>query len=285
MTRSLSRPAAVLALAVAIAVPVAQPALVAAGTTPTTTTAGAATPDLTVAQAETAMVVQLNKDRTERRLPAVRVDSRLMAIARARSVDMATKGYFAHRQPDGRTAFDLISAARIAWLSAGEIIAWNNWPTLASSVGAANVGWLGSPGHYAILTDRSYNTIGVGLAVDPATGRKLWTALFVREPASAGATSASNLVSVPSRPGLGLRTAYARRIAFLRWTPVRAPAGVAYYQVQWRVAGGAWVTVARTTARSLKRYLRVHHLFSFRVRAFDRHGRPGAWSVIVRVRN
>jgi uncharacterized protein YkwD len=284
MTRILSRPTAVLALAVAIAVPLAGPALVAADATTTTATTSQTTPDLTVAQAEAAMVVQLNKDRTDRGIPAVRLDSRLMTIARARSVDMATKGYFDHRQPDGRTAFDMISAARIAWLSAGEIIAWNNWPTLASSVGAANLGWLGSPDHYAILTDRSYNSLGVGLAIDPPTGKKLWTAIFVREPVSTGAMSAGNVVAAPSRPGLSVRTAYGRRIAYLRWSAASAPTGVASYQVQRRVGRGAWVTLVRTTARSLRRYLRVHHLYSFRVRASDRQGHVGAWSGVVRVR-
>lgn len=287
MTRIPSRPAALLALAVALAIPLTEPALAAADTAPTTATATTSqpVPDLTVGQAEAAMVVALNQDRADHKLPAVRVDSRLMTIARARSVDMATKGYFDHRQPDGRTAFDMISAARIAWLSAGEIIAYNNWPTLASSVGAANQGWLGSSDHYAILTDPSYNSLGVGLAVDPATGKKLWTALFVREPATSGAVSASNLVPVPSRPGLSLRTALGRRVAYLRWSATTAPAGVAYYQVQRRVGRGVWVTIARTTARSVKRYLRVHHLYSFRVRAFDRTGHAGTWSRVVAVHN
>ena len=61
-----------------------------------------------------------------------------MAIARARSADMATKHYFSHTQPDGRNVFDILSAQKITWYGAGEIIAWNNYPTLETSIAAAN---------------------------------------------------------------------------------------------------------------------------------------------------
>jgi uncharacterized protein YkwD len=80
--------------------------------------------------AELAMVDALNADRTAVGLVPLRIDSRLMSIARARSVDMATKDYFSHTQPDGRNAFDLLTAAKVTWYYAGEIIAWNNYPTL-----------------------------------------------------------------------------------------------------------------------------------------------------------
>ena len=56
------------------------------------------------------MVDLLNADRTAAGLVPVRVDARLMAIARARSVDMATKHYFSHTQPDGRNVFDILTA-------------------------------------------------------------------------------------------------------------------------------------------------------------------------------
>ena len=54
-----------------------------------------------------------------------------MAIARARSADMAAKDYFSHTQPDGRNIFDILGAQRIAWYAAGENIAWNKYSTSA----------------------------------------------------------------------------------------------------------------------------------------------------------
>ena len=47
---------------------------------------------MTISQAELAMVDALNVDRTTRGLVPVRIDSRLMAIARARSADMVDEG-------------------------------------------------------------------------------------------------------------------------------------------------------------------------------------------------
>ncbi|HSH33883.1 MAG TPA: hypothetical protein VLB31_09690, partial [Actinomycetota bacterium] len=86
-----------------------------------------ATDDLTVEQAEAKVVSLLNAQRTDVGRIVLRVDPRLSAIARGRSEDMASKGYFSHQQPDGDWAWDLMTAAGIRWFGAGEIIAWNNW--------------------------------------------------------------------------------------------------------------------------------------------------------------
>src|ERR1700741_3790426 len=76
----------------------------------------------------TAIVARLNADRAAAGLVALRVDPRLMAIARARSADMIAKDYFSHTQPDGQNVFDIINAQHITWYKAGENIAWNNYP-------------------------------------------------------------------------------------------------------------------------------------------------------------
>ena len=98
----------------------------------------AATDDLTVEQAEARVVSLLNAQRKNAGRIVLRVDPRLSAIARGRSEDMASKGYFSHQQPDGDWAWDLMTAAGIRWFGAGEIIAWNNWGTLADSATSAS---------------------------------------------------------------------------------------------------------------------------------------------------
>ena len=75
-----------------------------------------------LAAAETTMLGLLNAQRSAIGLVPLRLDTRLTAIARARSTDMATKGYFAHQQPDGKWVWDLMTAAGIKWYYAGEII-------------------------------------------------------------------------------------------------------------------------------------------------------------------
>lgn len=236
--------------------------------------------DLTVTAAEQAMLDLLNGDRTRAGLVPVRVDSRLSAIARARSTDMASKGYFGHTQPDGRTVFDIIPAQGIRWYGAGEIIAWNNWPTLAESAAAANSGWLGSPGHRAIVMSTSYNYIGVGLAIDAASGKKFWTGVFMKGPDRTGGWVTLKPVS---EPGIA-RVASARyRTTVVSWRGgdvrlVVLTAGFRKYQVQARTDGGAWVwfrTATTNTSQAIR--LWAGHTYEMRVRACDRVGNCGAW--------
>jgi uncharacterized protein YkwD len=199
--------------------------------------AAAATDPWTIDQAEQAMVDLLNQDRTAAGLVPVQVDTRLMAIARARSVDMATKHYFSHTQPDGRNVFDIISAQHITWYGAGEIIAWNNYPTLELSTANANSQWMNSPGHKAIVLSTTLNYVGVGLAIEASTGKKYWTAVYIKGPDRTGARSTTNKPT--TAPGA---TDATKRVT-VSWTgaDVRLQvltSGFNYWQVQRRTDGG-----------------------------------------------
>src|SRR4029078_3202187 len=135
--------------------------------------AAAATDPWTIDKTEQAMVGLLNQDRTAAGLVPVQTDARLMAIARARSVDMATKHYFSHTQPDGRMVFDILNDQHIASYGARESIAWNNYPGLELSTSNANSQWMNSPGHKAIVLSPPLNYLAVGLAIDPRTGEHI----------------------------------------------------------------------------------------------------------------
>jgi uncharacterized protein YkwD len=243
----------------------------------------AAEDTMTVSAAEMAMVAALNVNRTERGLVPVRVDGRLMAIARARSADMAAKHYFSHTQPDGRNIFDIISASGIVWYGAGEILAMNNYPTIDTSLQRADLDWLNSPGHYAIVVSTSYNYVGVGLAIDPATGTKYWSAVYLKGPDRTGARASARA------PSVSAGSTWTRRRVRVSWSgaDVRLQvltAGLYTYQLQRRTDAGAWVTVRASTTRTYLGFdLPRHHTYTFRVRARDRVGNWGSWSA-VRVR-
>jgi len=234
--------------------------------------------------AETAMVAALNLDRTSHGLIPVRVDTRLMAIARARSNDMVANNYFSHVQPDGRNVFDILTAQHITWYNAGEIIAWNAFP-MDSTVAAANYQWTNSPDHYAIIMSTSYSYVGVGLAVDPATGKKVWTAVYLRGP---DRTAAHTTVYAPRVvAGPTSNTRYAK----LAWSgyDVRLQvltSGLRSWSVQRRVDGGTWTNVlVGTTLRSTTVKMYVGHRYVFRFIARDRAGNHGAWvSMVVDLR-
>jgi uncharacterized protein YkwD len=226
--------------------------------------------------AETAMVAALNHDRTVAGLVPVRVDARLMAIARARSNDMVAKNYFSHVQPDGRNVFDILTAQHITWYNAGEIIAWNAFP-MDSTAAAADYQWQHSPTHDAILMSSSYNYVGVGLAVDPSTGKKVWTADYIRGPDRTGARATVYTPKVVSGPTASTR--YAK----LSWTgyDVRLQAltsGLRSYVIQRRVDGGIWTSVVSgTTLHTATVKLYRGHRYEFRFAAHDRAGNSGTW--------
>ena len=243
---------------------------------PAVTATTEAVDDAAIAAAESAMVTLLNADRTERGLIPVRVDTRLMAIARARSVDMVTKGYFSHTQPDGQNVFDILTAKHITWYNAGEIIAWNNYP-MDSTASAANRQWLGSPGHYAIVTSTDYNYVGVGLAVDPDTGKKVWTAVYLKGPdrtaarASTGTPALGSWLTANSRRATVSWSGYDPKLQVLT-------AGLRSFYVQVRTDGLTWKTVSTaTTNRSWSFTVWKGHRYEVRVSPLDRAGNRGAW--------
>lgn len=234
-----------------------------------------------VTGAEGALVSAMNRDRVGAGLVPVRVDRRLSAIARARSMDMATKGYFDHTQPDGRQVFDIMSSGGITWYGAGEILAWNTWPDLGDSALAANQGWLDSPDHRAVLLSTDDNYVGVGLALAP-DGKRLWTVVFMKGPDRTGAVATAS-PPVRTTASVSAGTVGVR----LAWTGGDVPlqvltAGLQDFQVERRIDGGAWLMVkSSTTARSLTATVRPGHRYEFRVRARDRAGNAGSWTTVV----
>jgi uncharacterized protein YkwD len=234
--------------------------------------------DLTISEAEAEMVRLLNAERAKAGLVAVRVDSRLMAIARGRSNDMAAKHYFSHVEPDGDSVFDILSRSDITWYGAGEIIAWNTWPTLAESAVAARNGWMNSDPHRKIVMSTSYNYVGVGLAIDPSNGRKLWTGVFMKGPDRTG-----GWVKMAPLPDTKTASTARYRNVTVTWTGgdvqlVSLTAGFKAYQVQVRTDAGAWkVWSSGTTVTSRALRAWVGHEYDMRVRACDKAGNCGAW--------
>lgn len=247
--------------------------------TPTPVEPTPAPAELTVDQAEAEILRLINADRAAVGLIAVRVDRRLMSIARARSVDMATKDYFSHQQPDGRNVFDVIEATGMTWYRAGEIIAWNNYPGFALSAAGANSGWLGSQPHREIIESTLFNYVGVGVALQASTGKKYWTAVFLQGPDRTPGWAKQRAPRVTAGTRVG------RRTITLRWSgaDIRLQiltAGLRTFQVQRRVDGGRWRTIAWTRNTALRLSQARGHRYAYRVRTIDRAGNRGTWSTV-----
>src|SRR5262245_15438138 len=104
--------------------------------------------------AEAIILKKMNYERTKRGLVALRLDTRIAAIARDRSEYQARTGDADHTQGSNKV-FDFIQAAGIKWYAAGEIIAQNRYyPSIEDSAAAAIKGWLGSSTHRSILLSK-----------------------------------------------------------------------------------------------------------------------------------
>ena len=86
----------------------------------------------------------INVERASAGLSLFVWDDSLWAVARAHSVDMATRGFFSHTCPSGVTTSDRINNGT-RWSSGGECLAFGDTPS------AAVQAWMNSPGHRAIL--------------------------------------------------------------------------------------------------------------------------------------
>jgi uncharacterized YkwD family protein len=116
-------------------------------------------------------VVELtNQERAKNGLKPLALDTELSKVAREKSRDMQSKGYFSHTSPTYGSPFDMMKKFGITYRSAGENIAMGQ-PTPEEVVKA----WMNSSGHRANILNANYTHIGVGHV---ANGN-YWTQMFI----------------------------------------------------------------------------------------------------------
>ena len=233
--------------------------------------------DAILTKSGTDLVLLMNRERAQLGLVPLQVDPDLMAIARARANVMAANDVMSHTEPNGQNVFDRLTAAGITWYGAGEIIAWNHYPTEALSVAESMYAWMHSPSHHDIIVSTGYNYVGFGAAVS-ATGLRYYAGVFVKEPDETGAWAKFGTISKQSL------TRHRVRVT-IRWSGADTrlqvlTAGLRYFEVQRRRVGGAWYSWGVTTAtHRTVTWLRPYD-HQVRVRARDRAGNWGPWKVI-----
>jgi uncharacterized protein YkwD len=223
------------------------------------------------------LVLMTNRQRAAVGLVALRVDPDLMAIARDRAEVMAANETMSHTEPNGQKVFDRLNAAGLTWYGAGEIIAWNNYPTEGLSVALAIQSWMASPGHHDIMVSTDYNYVGYGAAVS-ASGSRYYAGVFVKEP-----DETAPYANLPTVAKHSVDASHVR--VTIRWSGADArlqvlTSGLRYFQVQRRRTGGAWASWAVTTATSRTLTWTRGHDRQIRVRARDNAGNWGPWRTV-----
>jgi uncharacterized protein YkwD len=121
------------------------------------------------------MLAAANAERANAGLEPLRPDPRLTTVARWRSDDMATRGYFSH-DIGGYMVFTVLRSSGYEYRVAGENLAYNYSPA-GSSVSAAHSALMNSPAHRENILRGEFTHAGVGLAVVP-DGRRVYTQIF-----------------------------------------------------------------------------------------------------------
>lgn len=128
---------------------------------------GDGSPSQTILDMETETSDLINGERALYDLGALTMREDLRQVARAHSQDMVDHDFFAHVNPSGDDPFHRMAGAGITYSTAGENIAWNNYP---NSVETAVDGWMNSAGHRNNILNANFTMAGLGVAHDGAGG-------------------------------------------------------------------------------------------------------------------
>jgi uncharacterized protein YkwD len=106
---------------------------------------------------EAEMLILVNKERQENGLKPLQADPEIAQVARAHSLDMFVKGYFAHVNLEGKDPFERMKDANIRFVNAGENLA------LAQTLEIAHKNLMNSPGHRANILSPNFGRLGIGV--------------------------------------------------------------------------------------------------------------------------
>jgi uncharacterized protein YkwD len=114
------------------------------------------------------LLVQLNEIRVEHGLEPLVISPALTASADKHSLDMITKGYFAHTSSNGTPMWERIAPHYVSrrysdWL-VGENLFWSpGQPNAAVALSA----WMASPDHRANILNPNWRQIGIAAVSSP----------------------------------------------------------------------------------------------------------------------
>ena len=108
-----------------------------------------------------------NEERQAQNLQTLAVSPILNKAAEMKATDMATKSYFAHTSPEGKTPWFWLDQVGYKYQYAGENLAIN----FSDSKDVTNA-WMASPTHKANIVKGNYSEIGTGIAIGIYEGRE-----------------------------------------------------------------------------------------------------------------
>ena len=215
----------------------------------------------------------INNARVGKGLAPLRKWSALADMAGDHSASMAKNRTLSHTSCLSCT----FNSRGIQWYMVGEIVASSSYPWGSQSALSIFNGWKASSTHWSILMSKTFNYIGLGVALS-SNGRTYAT----------GELSESKDHTLPWAKMKS--SSHLSTTVYWSWSGADTKlqthtAGLKNFDVQYRVDSGTWSTIrSGTTSTSLSLSGRAHeHYYGVRVRSRDNRGYVSAWTAEMRV--
>ena len=117
-----------------------------------------------MAAVETAIYNKVNEERAKAGVPALTYNTVMQKYARIKSQDMGDRGYFDHKNPEGKLITEQMKADGVSYRAWGENIAY-----ISGMSGNAQLAtkfmdnWMNSSGHRANILSSDFSSIGIGV--------------------------------------------------------------------------------------------------------------------------
>jgi uncharacterized protein YkwD len=232
----------------------------------------------TVAALRATLLGWLNAQRIAAGLVPYRGDGVLASLAAARAANLAAAGTLSHDAAGGSIGASL-SAQGYRWYLTGEAIGFTTAAWGSDALTALETAWTASSVHHELLLSDRFNYVGIGIAYRETDGSTWASVVMVEAP-----DHTPPVARIVGRGRVGTT------IRWLWWgtDPLLQThtAGLATFDVQYRVDAGLWRTIraATTTTSLVLRSRPVGHTYWLRVRARDRQGTLSPWSAAVGIR-
>ena len=218
----------------------------------------------------------VNQARAELHLQPLRTDSRVWDLAGDRATVMASRNILSHTVAG--VVGSQMSSRGITWYGWGDAIAYNSAQKGTYATAELFAQWKGSAPHWDLLMSPSFNYIGIGMAYRSSNGRTFGDVVLLDGPdRSPPVTTMLGVV----RSGSDVTWTWRGLDMILQ----KRTAGVATFEVQYRVDSGSFLTVASHTVANHRIALdrAGGHWYGVRARAKDAAGNVGAWSSELRI--
>ncbi|WP_291650272.1 CAP domain-containing protein [Clostridium sp.] len=117
-----------------------------------------------ISEIEQAIFQRVNQERAAAGLPALSYNGTMEHYARIKSKDMGDRGYFDHKDPQGKLITEQMKADGVSYSAWGENIAYIQGVSGNATLATQFMdNWMNSPGHRANILSSNFSSIGIGV--------------------------------------------------------------------------------------------------------------------------